>query len=386
MSIRKREWVSPEGGKRTAWLVDYKDQSGKRRAKQFRTKKEADEYADRTRTEIRQGIHTHDRDSITLADAATLRIQAAEAEDLERSTIKRYGELHRIHIVPRFSERKLSSITKAELIDFRQDLLKKLSRSMASKVLRELSAVLSHAQQLGAIAQNVASDVKIARASRDKALILPPSRADLKKMIAAATDTERPFILTAILTGLRSSELRGLRWQDIDLAAGSITVRQRADQWGTIGSPKSDAGKRTIPIPPELVAELKRWKLRCPHSRMGLAFPSGKGTPLRHNNILRRLYFPLQVRAGLGVPKIGKSGELLKDENDEVIQTGMYGFHDLRHAAASGWIANNIDLKRLQAWLGHKNIQITLDTYGHLLIDQERDAELAMKASRDLFA
>ena len=51
-----------------------------------------------------------------------------------------------------------------------------------------------------------------------------------------------------------------------------------------------------------------------------------------------------------------------------------------------GWIANNIDLKRLQVWLGHASIQITLDTYGHLLKDAERDAELAMKTSRDLFA
>lgn len=386
MSTRKRTWTTPNGDKKTAWLVDYKDQSGKRRAKQFRTKKDADEYADRSRTEIRQGVHTHDRDSITVADAAKLRISAAEADKLERSTTKRYEELHRLYIVKRFSEKKLSALTKSDLLDYRLELLKSLSRAMASKVLREFSAILSNAQEMGGVAQNVASEIKIARATRDRPQVQPPERADLKKMIEAASDTERPFILTAILTGLRSSELRGLRWQDIDLAAGTITVRQRADQWGTIGPPKSDAGRRTIPVPPELVAELKRWKLRCPHSRLGLAFPSARGTPLRHNNILRRLYFPLQLRAGLSAPKTGRDGEPVKDANGEVILTGKYGFHDLRHAAASGWIANNIDLKRLQVWLGHKNIQITLDTYGHLLTDQERDAELAMKASRDLFA
>ena len=101
--------------------------------------------------------------------------------------------------------------------------------------------------------------------------------------------------------------------------------------------------------------------------------------------MLRRLYFPLQVRAGLGVPMLDKAGAPKVTEEGERVLTGKYGFHDLRLAAASGWIANRIDLKRLQVWIGHENIQLTLDTYGHLLADQERDAELALQASRDLF-
>jgi integrase len=386
MAVRKRTWLSPAGEKKSAWLVDYKDQSGKRRAKQFRTKKEADEYAGRARSEVRQGVHTHDRDSMTVADAAKLRITAAEADDLERSTIKRYAELHRLYIVQRFGEKKLSALTKAEMEDYRLELLQSLSRAMASKVLRELSTVLANAQKIGAIAQNVAAGVKISRGKRDKARVIPPDRADLKAMIQAATDDERPLILTAILTGVRSSELRGLRWRDIDLEAGSVTVRQRADQWGQIGPPKSEAGKRVIPIPPELVSELKRWKLRSPHSKQDLAFPSKTGTPLRHNNLLRRVYFPLQVRAGLGAPRRDRSGEVVRDGQGEPILTGKYSFHALRHAAASGWIASKIDLKRLQVWIGHENIQLTLDTYGHLLADQERDTEMAFLASRDLFA
>ncbi|MCK9541587.1 MAG: site-specific integrase [Novosphingobium sp.] len=163
----------------------------------------------------------------------------------------------------------------------------------------------------------------------------------------AASDTERPLILTAITTGLRSSELRGLRWQDIDLDAGTVTVCQRADQWGDIGPPKSEAGRRTIPIPPELTLELKRWKLQCKPSSLGLAFPSSTGTPLRHNNMLRRMYFPLQVRAGLGVPALDANGKAKVTEEGEPILTGKYGFHALRHAAASSWIESRIDLKRL---------------------------------------
>lgn len=89
----------------------------------------------------------------------------------------------------------------------------------------------------------------------------------------------------------------------------------------------------------------------------------------------------MQVRAGLGVPKLDAAGEPICDDEGQPVLTGRYSFHTLRHAAASGWIANRIDLKRLQVWIGHESIQLTLDTYGHLLKDAERDAELARDAS-----
>lgn len=384
-SIRKRTWTDPSGNSKSAWLVDYRDQSGKRRAKQFSRKKEAEEYALRAQNEVRQGTHTHERDSITIAVAAQMWLSAAEVEGLERSTTKRYRELADLHVVPKLGALRLTALTKPMVQDFRLELLQTKSRAMASKILRTLSAILSNAMEIGAINQNVAASVKVGKAKREAEKIVVPERADLKAMIKAANEAERPLILTAITTGLRSSELRGLRWQDIDLAAGTITVRQRADQWGQIGPPKSEAGKRTIPIPPELVAELKAWKLRSPISRLGLAFPSTTGTPLRHNNMLRRMFFPLQVRAGLGVPALDVRGNPKLDADSAPILTGKYGFHTLRHAAASGWIESNIDLKRLQVWIGHENIRLTLDTYGHLLKDAEKDAELALRASRDLF-
>lgn len=273
-------------------------------------------------------------DRITVAVAADLWIAAGDAEGLERSTIKRYRELARLHIVPKFGELKLSQLTKAQVVEWRQELLIEKSRAMASKIIRGLSAILRNAMEIGAVSQNVASDVKVARAKREAKRVEPPARADLKAMIKTATDNERPFVLTAITMGLRSSELRGLCWQDIDLKAGTLTVRQRADEWGVLGPPKSEAGRRTIPMPPQLIVELTRWKLRCKPSVNGLVFPSAVGTPLRHNNVLRRIYFTLQIRAGLGVPKLNENGQPIVDEEGNPVLIGRYRFHALRHAAA----------------------------------------------------
>lgn len=383
-TIRKRTWLAPDGAERQSWQVDYRDAAGKRRSKQFDKKRDAEAHLDGVKAELRAGTHVHARDSITLSEAADMLVTYSEAEKLQRSTVKRYRELGDIHLKPRLGARKLSELTLQMVKDLKVELLGDLSRPMAAKVLNHLSMVLNHAVEMGRVGKNIARTVKVEKPKRDSKLIEPPDRADLKAMIKAATDDERALIMVLIVTGLRSSELRGLRWQDIDLKAATITVAQRADEWGVIDVPKSEAGKRTIPIPPKLVAELKRWKLRSPPSAIGLAFPSKRGTPMHHGNLLRRVYFPLQVRAGLGVPKLDRAGEPLVDDDGAPVLTGKYGLHDLRHAAASGWIAHKIDLKRLQVWIGHENIQLTLDTYGHLLVDKERDAALALKASRDL--
>jgi integrase len=386
MSIRKRTWLAPDGTERQSWQCDYRDAAGKRRSKQFDRKRDAEAHLDAVKGELREGTHVHAKDSITVSEAADLLVAHAEANDLERSTVDRYRAIGNLHIKPRIGAKKLSDLTKPMVEELRLELLRDLSRPMAGKVLAHLSMIINRAMDLGKVGKNVAKSVRVTKSKRDVEKVVPPDRADLKKMIKAATDNERALIMMAITTGLRSSELRGLRWADIDLKGAKVTVSQRADQWGVIGPPKSEAGRRTIPIPPQLVAELKRWKLKSPPSSLDLAFPSSTGTPLRHNNLLRRTYFPLQVRAGLGVPKITKAGEPMVDEDGAPVLTGKYGFHQMRHAAASGWIANLIDLKRLQVWMGHENIETTINIYGHLLVDQGRDAELAKRASRDLFA
>lgn len=96
-----------------------------------------------------------------------------------------------------------------------------------------------------------------------------PETKEISRLLAAAEgDTKRRALLLIIaFTGLRASELRGLRWSDVDLKAAELHLRQRADRYNNIGSPKSDSSVRTIPLDREaMVPALKEWKRKCPPS------------------------------------------------------------------------------------------------------------------------
>ncbi|GBH29690.1 tyrosine-type recombinase/integrase [Sphingobium xenophagum] len=382
-SIRKRNWTAPDGTPKTGWQVDYVDQAGKRRRKQFARKKDADSWITQAAWEVSKGVHTADSQSATVAAAAKLWIAKAEQEGRERATLQQYRQLADLHIAPLIGGERLTRLTRPMVECFRDELVRTRSKVMAGKVVRALSSILSEAQRRGLVAQNVASDVRVIRSAREKGKVEIPTKPELKALLDHAPATLRPMVMTAIFTGLRASELRGLRWSDIDLKAATVTVAQRADKFGEIGAPKSDAGHRSIPIPSALVAELREWKLACPKGDLGLAFPNSQGGVQQYGHLLRRKFFPLQIEAGVCDPAL-VAGKPKLDAKGRAVMVPRYGFHALRHAAASAWIKQRIDLKRLQVWMGHSSVQITLDTYGHLLSDASGDAALIAAAQAEL--
>ena len=173
---------------------------------------------------------------------------------------------------------------------------------------------------------------------------------------APGPDGKRPLLLTAVFTGLRASELRGLTWDTVDIERQVLTVRQRADRWNRIGSPKSDAARREIPLAPIVVNTLRAWRLECPRfagedePRLWLVFPNGEGNVERHANLHTRGLARAEFAAGLTTDPARPK----------------YGLHSLRHAAASLFIEQGFSPKRVQALMGHSTIQMTFDTYGHL--------------------
>jgi integrase len=378
VSIRKRVWIS-RGNEKSAWVVDYCDQMGKRRLKTFATRKEADAWSVTARHEIRQGTHTAASSSITVARGSELWLEQCEADGLEESTIRQRRQHISLHINPFLGQTKLSDLTAPRVHTFDGEL-RSTGRSLAmrKKIISSLKTMLAFCQQRGHVAQNVARAVRIGTNADHRhegkgplrAGVNFPSRAELKALMQAASGRWRPLLITAMFTGMRASELRGLPWSNVDLEAGAIHVRQRADAWGKIGKPKSKAGARDIPLPPIVVSALMLWNQTCPTGDLNLVFPNGRGNVESLANIWNRFWSPLQIKCGVSIDR-GK-----RDHADKPIIEAKYGFHMLRHAAASlfiqhlGWTP-----KRVQIVMGHSTINTTFDLYGHLFDDLAADRE-----------
>jgi integrase len=246
---------------------------------------------------------------------------------------------------------------------------------MIKRVVGDLGALLADAQERGVLAQNVVHAMSKRKRRKAEQRQKPklqvgkniPSPAEIRAIITHLTGTWRPLLLTAIFTGLRASELRGLSWPDVDLKRGEIHVRQRADKFNSIGPPKTAAGQRVVPMPPILINTLREWKLACPSSALDLVFQTGAGQIEYHSNIVTRGLAPVQIAAGVAT-KDGKPK--------------YTGLHALRHFYAS-WCINRkedgglgLPLKMVQERLGHSNIAVTADTYSHLFPSTDSGAEL----------
>jgi integrase len=167
------------------------------------------------------------------------------------------------------------------------------------------------------------------------------------------------------VTGLRRGEVCGLRWDDVDLDGATITVHEQVvvvDGQDVIGPPKSASSRRTIAIDPvsvkllcELAARGHRTAAFNPQRRV---FTDTKGRPPRPDYLTRRF-------------------------NALVLDSGLppVRFHDLRHGAATYALAAGVDLKVVQAMLGHASIVTTADTYTSVLTET---AHQAAKASANL--
>jgi integrase len=172
-----------------------------------------------------------------------------------------------------------------------------------------------------------------------------------------------------VTTGMRRGELQGLKWEDLDLEAGTLQVRRTLSEpkggW-IFEAPKSGNG-RSIRLTRKAVSALRQHRKRQLEERMqksglwsdhGLVFPSAIGTPISGGN-LNRSFKALLKRADLPAVR----------------------FHDLRHTCATLLLRQGVNPKYVQELLGHADISLTLNVYSHVLPDMGDAAAGAMDAA-----
>lgn len=385
-TIKKR--ILPSGLIR--WQAGYVDGAGNRRFKLFGRKSDAEKWLTDIRHDVSRGVHTPGSVSPTVREAGELWLKRCREKSLEAMTVKGYVEHCELHIFPFIGAKKLSDLTVPACNAF-ADQLRDAGRSaeMIKRVIRSLGAIFKEARRRGLSNVAPTDGLELDLPERDDPRPVIPTKAELQAIIKAATARDgrwRTLVLVAIFCGLRASELRGLRWADVDFDARQISVSQRADASNTIGRLKSKAAYRSIKLSPLALNALREWKLLCPKRATGekdtsgepvkvldLVFPNGVGRVESYANLIDRGFGPIQIEAGVSVQReaVDEAGEPM------LVAVAKYGLHALRHACASLWIESGYNPKQIQRLMGHSSIKVTFDVYGHLFADAEADQKAA---------
>jgi integrase len=396
MSVRKREWTTRRGEQREAWILDY-SVNGARHIETFERKKDADARAGEVTVSIGKGVHIAPSKTPTVSEAGKLWLDALAA-DIERTTADTYRAHLQLHIYPYLGPHRLAHLTPKVVRQFMDDLRagkpapfptssekphdsfkQNRSPAMVKKIVTTLGNMLADMTERGLVAMNAVHSLRknrkrgkerqaeLRKRGKLKVGVDIPAPAEITKLIAHLPDKWRPLFLTAIFTGLRISELRGLKWEAVDLKKAKLDVQARADKYRTIGKPKSAAGERTVPLPPKVVNMLREHRLKSAFKTGDdFVFPTSEGTGQDYGNIFRRGFVPTLVAAGL------------VDKHREP----KYTIHALRHFYAS-WCINRekdggleLPLKMVQERMGHSSITITANIYGHLFPTNDNGDEL----------
>ncbi|WUC46680.1 site-specific integrase [Streptomyces cellulosae] len=309
---------------------------------------------------------------------------------LRETTHTRYTTCVSRYLIPGLGKKKLAKLTAKDVrtwlnqlrttcqsctrgIDARRDqprccaigrcCSKLLSPLTLTYIHSVLKSALEHAVREEEIPRNVARNV---RTGTPRPRRFEPLTADEARQFLAAAQDHRLHALfeLALHTGLRKGELLGLRWEDLDLDAGTAAIRrtlQRTSTGGLTTLPtKTRASERRIALPTRCVQSLKHHHEQQRHERAtadtswqhsGHVFTTAQGRPIDPTN-LTRTFIALLRKAGLR----------------------RIRFHDLRHSTATLLLEQGVELVVVKELLGHAHIGVTATVYAHVRLRLQRDA------------
>jgi len=291
---------------------------------------------------------------LLLGEYATV---VVERRRLRPATVALYAKLLRLTIPPTWATRPLGDITAAEISTWYAGM--RQTPTQQANAYGLLKSIFKEAVEEGLLEANpcrVRAGGQKQRAREIDVLTVD----QLSRYVAAVPEERRVPLLLAGWCGLRSGEVRGLRVRDLDLDAGVVHVRQavvRLKGQLLIGPPKTNAGIRSVAIPPHLLPALRAWADQQPtRGRDALLFPAGDGHSPLNDSVLRDAH----------------------DKGKAAIDMPGLTIHGLRHTSATLAAQLGATLAELQARIGHSTPNMAM-RYQH--VAAERDAQLAARMS-----
>jgi integrase len=363
MAVFQRDY---KDGKTKTWTVKYYEPTpdGKRRQRWkggFRTKRDALAFEVSVKDQINKRTYTR---PTKMLFGDFIRDEWLPGVKVSRrpTTFETYSYICRVHIIPRLGGWEVAALTPGAIDAMYATLLASgLSAKTVKNVHGVVHKILTVARKRGVVGRNVADDATPPSAEPHEMEFWTP---DEMRAFLQATSEDRMAAAwrLALATGFRRGELLGLRWTDLDLDAGKVSVRQarvRAGNAVVTGPPKTERSRRTIGLDAGTILALRSWRKRQVEERLaggqhwtdsGYVFTMPDGRPVAPNRF--SIWYRAAVRrAGLRpIP-----------------------LHSLRHTYVTVARASGTPLHNISRRVGHANDSITANIYAHV-IPQEDDA------------
>ena len=341
------------------------------------TKKDAEQYRNKAVREKDLGTFI-EPSPITVDDYMKRWLETAARPRLRDNTYREYEGLLCRYVSPTLGGKRLSDVRPLDIQSLYTTMFEK---NLSARTVRFTHSVLSSAFKQAVrwrmLLQNPCGSVELPRKVSQEMQSLTPIEA-ARFLAEAASDRWVALFVLALASGLRPSEYFGLKWSDVDLEQGLVTV-QRSLIWRSyksgdwyFGEPKTPRSRRRIPLPNSVVRALIQHKRRQAEERLkegaayknlDLIFATSEGQPLIRLNVIQKHFKPILERAKL---------------------PATLRLYDLRHTCATLLLAANENPKVVSERLGHSSITLTMDVYSHVLPDMQQGA--SDKLERILFS
>ena len=360
-SIRKRA-----DGRWEALLSDGYDGQGRRQRRNFlgRTRGEVQRKLDEARQRLHAGEPEAD-DRRSVAEFLEQWLNYAE-QRVRARTFERYRSIVRQHLIPQLGNLQLAKLSPAHV---ERMLAAQPDSGLSPQTVHHhrglLRNALNVAQRWGLVSRNVAALAAPPKVTQEEVAAIGPEQARQILGAVAGDRLEALYALTLAL-GLRQSEVLGLRWEDVDLEGGTLSVRrtlQRAGGQFRFFGTKTQRSRRTLNLAGPLVEHLGSHR-RCQLEERLAAGPTWEGE--RWGDLV----FASEVDGPLGSYVVTTHFQRLLQE------AGLprMRFHDLRHAAATVMLTLGVQARVVMETLGHSQISTMMDRYSHVIPELQRDA------------